>query len=127
MLRACLIDFGVVWSKYLSLVEFAYNNSYQTSINMASYEVLYGQKCRSPICWYEVGKRRLMGLELIQNTSDKVKVIRDKLRTIQNKQKSYTNKRRCNLEFSVGDDVFLKVSLTKGIIIFRKKGKLVPG
>jgi hypothetical protein len=81
MLRACVIDFGVGWSKYLSLVEFAYNNSYQASIDMAPYEALYGRKCRSPVCWYGVGERRLMGPELIQITSDKIKVIRDKLQT----------------------------------------------
>jgi hypothetical protein len=76
-----VINFGVEWSKYLSLVEFVYNNSYQASIDMAPYEALYGRKCRSPICWYEVGKRKLMGPKLIQITSDKIKVIRDKLQT----------------------------------------------
>jgi hypothetical protein len=126
MLRACVIDFGVGWSKYLSLVEFAYNNSYQASIDMAPYEALYGRKCRSPVCWYEVGERRLMGPELIQITSDKIKVIRDKLQTAQSRQKNYADKRRCNLEFSVGDNVFLKVSPTKGIFRFGKKEKLSP-
>jgi hypothetical protein len=126
MLRACVIDFGIGWSKYLSLVEFAYNNSYQASIDMAPYEALYGRKCRSPVCWYEVGERRLMGPELIQITSDKIKVIRDKLLTAQSRQKNYADKRRRNLEFSVGDNVFLKVSPTKGIFRFGKKGKLSP-
>jgi hypothetical protein len=61
MLRACVMDFGIGWSKFLPLVEFAYNNSYQASIEMAPYEALYGRKCRSPVCWFEVGKKRLMG------------------------------------------------------------------
>ena len=65
MLRACVMDFGVGWSKFLPLVEFAYNNSYQASIEMAPYEALYGRKCRSPVCWFEVGEKRLMGPELI--------------------------------------------------------------
>jgi hypothetical protein len=79
MLRDCVIDFGVEWSKYLFLVKFAYNNSYQASIDMGPYETLYGQKCRSLVCWYKVGERRLMGPKLIQITLDKIKVIRDKL------------------------------------------------
>ena len=54
MLRACILDFKGSWVKYLPLVEFAYKNSYQASIGMAHCEVLYGQKCRTPICWDEV-------------------------------------------------------------------------
>jgi hypothetical protein len=65
MLRACVMAFGVGWSKFLQLVEFAYNNSYQASIEMAPYEALYGRKCRSSVCWFEVGEKRLMGPELI--------------------------------------------------------------
>nr|GEX18788.1 putative reverse transcriptase domain, ribonuclease H-like domain, aspartic peptidase domain protein [Tanacetum cinerariifolium] len=61
MLRACVLDFGKGWDKHLSLVEFSYNNSYHTSIKVASFEVLYGRKCRSPICWAEVGDRQLTG------------------------------------------------------------------
>jgi len=81
MLRACVMDFGVGWSKFLPLVEFAYNNSYQASIEMAPYEAFYGRKCRSPVYWFEVGKKRLMGPELIQITSEKIEVIRKKLQT----------------------------------------------
>jgi hypothetical protein len=62
MLRAYVMGFGVGWSKFLPLVEFAYNNSYQASIEITPYEALYGQKCRSPVCWFEVGEKRLMGL-----------------------------------------------------------------
>jgi len=126
MLRACVMDFGVSWSKFLPLVEFAYNNSYQASIEMAPYEALYGWKCRSPVCWFEVGEKRLMGLELIQITSEKIEVIRNKLKTAQSRQKSYADKRRRDLEFLVGDCVFLKVSPTKGVFRFGKKGKLSP-
>jgi hypothetical protein len=79
MLRACVVDFKVGWSKYLSVVEFAYNNSYHMSIDMALYEALYGRKSRSLIYWYKVGEKRLMDPELIQITLDKIKVIRDKL------------------------------------------------
>jgi len=121
-----VIDFGVGWSKYLSLVEFAYNNSYQASIDMPPYETLYSRMCRSHVCWYEVGERGLMGPDLIQITLDKIKVIRDKLQRAQSRKKIYAYKRRRNLEFLVGDNVFLKFSPTKGIFIFEKKGKLSP-
>nr|GEY11032.1 reverse transcriptase domain-containing protein [Tanacetum cinerariifolium] len=62
MLRACVIDFGNGWVNHLSLVEFLYNNSYHTSIKAAPFEALYGQKCRSPICWTRVGEAQLLGV-----------------------------------------------------------------
>jgi hypothetical protein len=93
---------------------------------MAPYKALYGKKCRSPVWWYEVGERRLMDPELIQTTSDLIKVIRNKLQIVQSRPKNYTDKRRRNLEFSMDDNVFLKVSLTKGIFRFEKKRKMSP-
>ena len=65
MLRACVIDFKGSWDEHLPLVEFAYNNSYQARIKVAPYEALYGRKCRSPICWDDVGERRLLGPEIV--------------------------------------------------------------
>jgi hypothetical protein len=65
MLRACILDLGGRWDDHLPLVEFAYNNNYHSSIEMAPYEALYGRKCRSPICWDEVGERKLLGLEIV--------------------------------------------------------------
>ncbi|GJR96133.1 reverse transcriptase domain-containing protein [Tanacetum coccineum] len=56
MLRACAIDFGKGWVNHLPLVEFSYNNSYHASIKAAPFEALYGRKCRSPVCWTEVGE-----------------------------------------------------------------------
>ncbi|GJZ55112.1 putative reverse transcriptase domain-containing protein [Tanacetum coccineum] len=61
MLRACVLDFRLGWDKHLPLVEFSYNNSYHTSIKAAPFEALYGRKCRSPICWVEVGDSQLTG------------------------------------------------------------------
>ncbi|GJZ98276.1 putative reverse transcriptase domain-containing protein [Tanacetum coccineum] len=61
MLRACVLDFGKGWDKHLPLVEFSYNNSYHTSIKAAPFKTLYGHKCRSPICWAEVGDSQLTG------------------------------------------------------------------
>ena len=83
MLRACVLDFKRSWEKYLSLVEFAYNNSYHSSIEKAPYEALYARKCRSPLCWEEVGERKLLGPEIIQMTSKKINLIRKRLQTTQ--------------------------------------------
>ena len=77
MLRGCIIDFHGSWEDYLPLVEFAYNNSYQTSIQMAPYEALYGRRCRTRTCWTELGKRQVLGSELVADTESKVKLIRD--------------------------------------------------
>ncbi|EOX93994.1 DNA/RNA polymerases superfamily protein [Theobroma cacao] len=114
MLRACVIDFIGSWDRHLPLVEFAYNNSFQSSIGMAPYEALYGRKCRTPLCWDEVGERKLVNVELIDLTNDKVKVIQERLKTTQDRQKNYSDKRRKDLEFEVDDKVFLKVSPWKG-------------
>ena len=88
MLRACVMEFKGSWDTHLALMEFAYNNSYQTSIEMAPFEALYGRKCRTPVCWDEVGERRLVGPELVQITSEKVKVVRDNLKIARDRQKS---------------------------------------
>ncbi|GJY62217.1 putative reverse transcriptase domain-containing protein [Tanacetum coccineum] len=96
MLRACVIDFRKGWERHLPLVEFSYNNSYHASIKATPFEALYGRKCRSPVCWAEVGDT------------------------------SYANIRRKPLEFQVGDRVMLKVSPHKGVIRFGKRGKLNP-
>ncbi|GKC29719.1 putative reverse transcriptase domain-containing protein [Tanacetum coccineum] len=72
MLRACVIDFGKGWERHLPLVEFSYNNSYHASIKAASIETLYGRKCRSPICWAEVGDVKLTGPEIIHETTKKI-------------------------------------------------------
>lgn len=85
MLRACTLDFGGNWERHLPLVEFAYNNSYQASIEMAPYEALYGRPCRSPICWTELGESSLLGPELVRETTKKVKIIRQRLLTAQSR------------------------------------------
>ncbi|KAJ8748685.1 hypothetical protein K2173_008130 [Erythroxylum novogranatense] len=72
MLRACVMDFRGAWDDHLPLVEFAYNNSYHSSIQMAPYEALYGRRCKTPICWDEEGERKLVGPELVQMTVEKV-------------------------------------------------------
>ena len=126
MLRAYVMEFKGSWDNYLALIEFAYNNSYQSSIGMAPYEALYGRKCRTPVCWDEVGEKRLIGLEIVQDTTEKVNMIRERLKIASDRQKSYADNRRRDLKFEMGDQVFLRVSLWKGILRFGKRGKLSP-
>ncbi|KAI3691688.1 hypothetical protein L6452_31490 [Arctium lappa] len=126
MLRSCVIYFGGSWDTHLPLVEFAYNNSYHSSIGMAPFEALYGRKCRTPVCWLEAGEKQFAGPEVVQETADKVKGIRERIMVAQDRQKSYADKKRRPMEFQVGDRVMLKVSPWKGIIRFGKRGKLSP-
>ncbi|GJX63815.1 putative reverse transcriptase domain-containing protein [Tanacetum coccineum] len=126
MLRVCVVDFGGNWDVHLPLVEFSYNNSYHSSIRCAPFEALYGRKCRSPILWAEIGESSLIGPELVQETTDKVVLIKEKLKAARDRQKSYADNRRKPLEFKVGDKVLLKVLPWKGVMRFGKKGKLVP-
>ncbi|GJR81152.1 putative reverse transcriptase domain-containing protein [Tanacetum coccineum] len=126
MLRACVIDFGKGWVKHLPLAEFSYNNSYHASIKAAPYEALYGRKCRSPVCWAEVGEAQLTGPELIQETTEKIVLIKQRMQAAQDRQKSYADRKRKPMEFEIGDRVMLKVSPWKGVVRFGKRGKLNP-
>ena len=85
MLRACVLDHKGSWEEHLPLVEFAYNNSYHASIQMAPYEALYERPCRSPICWTEVGERSITSPDLIRDTSEKGGFIWKRLLTAQSR------------------------------------------
>ena len=75
MLRGCVLDFPGSCDKYISLMEFAYNNSYQSSICIAPYEALYGRKYRTPVCWTELNEHKVIGLDLVKETEEKVRII----------------------------------------------------
>ncbi|GKC84023.1 putative reverse transcriptase domain-containing protein [Tanacetum coccineum] len=126
MLRAYVIDFGGSWDVHLLLAKFSYNNSHHLSIRCSLFEALYGRKCRSPVLWAEIGESMLIGPEFVQETTDKVVLIKEKLKAIRDRQKSYVDNRRKLLEFEVGDLGLLKVSPWKGVICFGKKDKLAP-
>ncbi|GJS60959.1 putative reverse transcriptase domain-containing protein [Tanacetum coccineum] len=126
MLRACVLDFGKNWDRHLPLVEFSYNNSYHTSIKAAPFEALYGRKCRSPVCWAEVGDAQLTGPVIIHETTKKIVQIKSRIQAARDRQKSYANIRRKPMVFQVGDRVMLKVSPWKGVVRFGKRGKLNP-
>jgi hypothetical protein len=126
MLRACVIDFGGTWETRLPVVEFSYNNIYHSSIMCPPFEALYGRKCPSPLCWAEIDEREITGPKLIQETTDKIFLIRDRIKAAMDRKKKYTDRRRKPLEFEVGDHVMLKVSPWKGVVRFVKKGMLAP-
>ena len=126
MLQACVLDWGDSWEKHLPLVEFAYKYSYHRSIGMSPYEALYGQTCRTPLCWTQVGERSMIGPEIVEETTEKIKFIQDKMKTSQDRQKHYADKRRKELEFEVGDIVYLKMITFKGRVRISGRRKLDP-
>ncbi|GJS27624.1 putative reverse transcriptase domain-containing protein [Tanacetum coccineum] len=97
MLRACVIDFGGNLDVHLPLAEFS-----------------------------EIRESRLTGPELVQETTNKVVLIKEKFKAARDRQKSYADNRLKPLEFEVGDRVLLKVLPWKRVIRFGKKCKLAP-
>ena len=110
----------------LPLIEFTYNNSFHASIGMAPYETLYSRKCRTPLCWYQDGEAVLVGPELLEQTTEKFKMVRDRMQASQSRQKAYADRRRRPLEFAAGDHVFLRVTRTTGVGRALRSRKLSP-
>ena len=108
------------------MAEFVYNNSFQSSIGMAPYKAIYGRKCRTPLCWTKLSERKVIGPDLIQETEEKVKMIRERFKVAINRQKSYADMKRKNIRYEIGEKVFLKVLPWKKVMRFGKKGKLSP-
>ncbi|WVZ84983.1 hypothetical protein U9M48_031948 [Paspalum notatum var. saurae] len=126
MLRACALTYSTKWDECLPLAEFAYNNSYQRSLEMTPFEALYGRRCRTPLNWLELGERVTFGPDLVTQAEEQVKFIHSNLKRAQSRQKSYSDKRRRPLTFEEGDHVYLRVSPMKGVHRFGVKGKLAP-
>ncbi|KAJ8765372.1 hypothetical protein K2173_012069 [Erythroxylum novogranatense] len=93
---------------------------------MAPYEALYGRKCRTPVCWTELSENKMIGPDIVKDTEEKIQIIQQRLKAASDRQKSYADLKRKDIEFQVGDKVFLKVSPWKHILRFGKKGKLSP-
>nr|AAV43966.1 putative polyprotein [Oryza sativa Japonica Group] len=126
MLRACALDFEGTWDRCLPYAEFSYNNSYQASIRIPPNEAMFGRKCRTPLCWNEVGEALVFGPDMLKAADEQVKLIRERLKTAQNRQKNYADNRRRDLEFEKGDHVYLRVSPLRGMRRFGMFGKLAP-
>jgi hypothetical protein len=126
LLRACTLKDSKSWDKCLLYAEFSYNNSYQKSLKMLPFKVLYGCKCRTPLFWNELGENQVFGSEILQEAERQVQVVRENLQLAQSRQKSYADHRRRKLSFKVGDFVYLKVSPMRGLRHFKIRGKLAP-
>ena len=126
MLWGCVMEFTRSWDRYISLIEFSYNNRYQSSIGMTPYEALYGRRCRTPVCWIELNEHKVIGPDRVKDTKAKVRVIRKRLKAARDRQKSYADLKRKDIEYEVGDKVFLTVSPWRKVLRFGKKGKLSP-
>jgi hypothetical protein len=114
------------WDKNLPWVKFLYNNSYQESLKMTPFEVLYGRQCCTLLNWIEPGKKAIFGPDLIDEAEATVHHTQENLKVAWSRQESYANKRYRPLQFEVGDHVYLKVSPMKGMKRFGMKGKLAP-
>jgi hypothetical protein len=94
MLRACVMEYPGSWDKNLSWAEFSYNNSYQESLKMASYEALYGWQCHTPLNWIEPGEKAIFGPDIVVEAEATVRRIQENLKVAKLRQESYANKRR---------------------------------
>ena len=126
MLRACVISFGKKWEESLPYAEFSYNNSYQASLKMAPFEVLYGRKCRTPLNWSETGERALIGPDIIQQAEEQVRIVRDNLKVAQSRQKSNYDRKHWGSTYQPGEQAYLRVTPLRGTHRFGVKGKLAP-
>jgi hypothetical protein len=126
MLRACALQYRRSWDKSLLYDEFSYNNSYQESLKMAPFEMLYGRRCQTLLFWNETGEQKVFGPNILQEAEKQVRMVKENLRVAQSRQKSYADHRRRELSFEVGDFVYLKVSPMRGLRCFKVQGKLTP-
>jgi hypothetical protein len=126
MLRACVLEHPGSWDQDLPWAEFSYNNSFQESIKMAPFEVLYGRRCRTPLNWIDLGEKVIFGPNLVEEAESIVRRVQENLKAAKSRQETYANKRRRPLEFKVGNHVYLRVSPMKGVKRYGVKGKLAP-
>jgi len=93
---------------------------------MAPYEALYGRKCMTLLCWYQDGEAVLVGQELLEQTTEKVRMVRDRMQASQSRQKAYADRRGRPLEFAVGEHEFLRVTRITGVGRAFRSRKLSP-
>jgi hypothetical protein len=125
MLRMYVMDKPSKWEDYLHLVEFSYNNGYQTSLKMSPFEALYDRKCNTPVSWDNLVDRVVVGPDLLRGMEEKMIKIKQNLKASQDRQKTYADKGRNHKEFKVGDHVFLKVKANKISLKLGNCSKLV--
>jgi hypothetical protein len=94
MLRACVLEYQGCWDQNLPCAEFSYNNSYQETLKMAPFEVLYGHRCHTPLNWIEQGEKVIFGPDLVEEAEATVRCIQENLKAVKSHQETYANKRR---------------------------------
>jgi hypothetical protein len=119
MLRAYVLEHPGSWDQNLPWAEFSYNNSYQESIKMSPFEVLYERRCCTPLNWIEPGEKVIFGPDLVEEAESIVHRVQENLKAAKSRQETYANKRRRPLKFEVGNHVYLRVSPMKGMRKFR--------
>jgi len=125
-LQTYILDHLRAWDEVLPLIEFTYNNNFHMSIGMAPYEALYGRKCRTPLRWYQDREVVLVRPELLEQTTEKVRMVRNRMQAFQSRQKAYADRRRRPLELAAGDHVFLRVTQTTSVGRALRSRKLSP-
>lgn len=123
MLWACILKSGGNWKDHFPLIKFSYNNSYHSSIEMAPYEALYGRKCRTSLCWAKVGFKGILGPNIIQETTKKIRMIQEKIKKAQDLHKKYVGRHTRPLEFEERDHVLFKITLKLGLKGLSKTNK----
>ena len=126
MLRSSVLAYGSKWEDCLPYAEFSYNNSYQSSIGMPPFQLLYGRPCRTPLNWTETGDGKIFGPDTLRQAQEQVQLVRDRLKTAQSRQKRYADPKRREVTFAEGDFVYLRVTPLKGMQRFHVRGKLAP-
>jgi transposase InsO family protein len=126
MLRMYVMDQHKCWEEFFPLVEFAYNNNYQSTIKMAPFEFLYGRPCQTSLSWDRLEDRVLVGPEVIQEMEEQMQSIRQRIKEAQDRQKSYVDAHHVDHSYEVGDRVFLWVKPHKSSIKLGKGAKLSP-
>jgi hypothetical protein len=119
MLRACALQYRRSSYNSVPYTEFSYNNSYQESLKMMSFEMLYGRRCRTPLFWSEMREREVFGPDILQEAEKQVRMVKENLQIAQSRQKSYADHSRRELSFEVRDFVYLKVSPMRGLSHFK--------
>jgi hypothetical protein len=115
MLTSYVLEHQGSWDKNLPWAEFSYNNSYQESLKMAPYEVLYGHRYHTPLNYIEPREKVIFGPNIIEEAEVTVHRIQDNMKAVKSHQETYANKRHQPLEFEVGNHVYLRVSPMKGV------------
>ncbi|KAA3470454.1 DNA/RNA polymerases superfamily protein [Gossypium australe] len=126
MLQCYIFEFEGSWEKYLPLAEFTYNNSYQPSIKMALFKALYGRKCKTPLYWSKLSESKMVGIDLIQETEDNVRIIRDCLKVASVRQKLFVDLKRKDIEICCWGSNFFRSFTVEESARFGKKEKLSP-